>query len=304
MSDEGKKPKEWTAQERESELLAAYKQVEAKLEEAETRGAVIDKDRKVLTDEVEELRKQNAEMLAKLGEALKGKNDNKTPLGTPLGDEKKGATFKVVIAGCPSVGKTCLAHYFTHGVPSMEHGPTHGAKYTNTLWYLEKKAIQLQICDTQGDKPGRHLLGPYVRSVDAILMVFDINQLETLQELEQRFGTIIEEARVEDPVVFILGNKVDTLTGERAEEFVSVLQKLLQSIKSKMLEHHREGEVLPFLSYYEVSAKTGNNCKEVLQQLELQIAYRKVFGKPALKTPGGRSLDDKTPSRPVSSCCK
>jgi 50S ribosomal subunit-associated GTPase HflX len=135
-------------------------------------------------------------------------------------------------------------------------------------------------------------------------MVFDINKLDTLEDLENRFNTIIEEARVQDPVVFILGNKVDTLSGERAEEFVSVLTKLLQSIKSKMLEHHREGEVLPFLSYYEVSAKTGSNCKEVLQQLELQIAYRKVFGKPTIKDPKNLSLTREGSSDSSSGCCK
>jgi len=248
-------------------------------------------------------------MLSKLQEALHGQSDRKTPLGTPLGgDEKKGATFKVVIAGCPSVGKTCLAHYFTHGTSAMEQTPTHGGKYSNVLWHLEKKDILLQICDTQGDKPGRQLIAPYVRGVDAILMVFDINNLDTLKELEARFTSIIEESRVHDPVVFILGNKVDTLTGERADDFVSVLQTLLQSIKQKMLEHHREGEVLPFLSYYEISAKTGMNCKEVFQQLELQIAYRKVFGKPTQKQ--GYSLEDnkRTRSRSSSSsnqaCCK
>jgi len=304
MSDEEKKLKTWTEKDSETALAEAYKQVQAKLEESESRTAMIDKDRKVLTDEVEKLQKQNAEMLAKLQTALQGQPDRKTPLGTPLGDEKKGATFKVVIAGSPSVGKTCLAHYFTHGTSSMEQTPTHGAKYSNVLWHLEKKDILLQICDTQGNKPGRQLVAPYVRGVDAILMVFDINNLDTLKELETRFNPIIEESRVQDPVVFILGNKVDTLSGERADDFVTILQTSLQSIKQKMLEHHREGEVLPFLSYYEISAKTGMNCREVFQQLELQIAYRKVFGKPVTKT--GYNLEDSSSKRNSSNaaCCK
>jgi GTP1/Obg family GTP-binding protein len=143
MSQEEKRPKEWTDAERESELLAKYKELEAKLKEAETRSSLVDKDRKVLQDEVSSLQKQNGEMLQKLEEALKThwKDEKKTPLGEG-GDEKK-STFKVVIAGCSNVGKTCLAHYFTHGSPSMEHGPTHGGKYSSALWYLEKKSYTI-----------------------------------------------------------------------------------------------------------------------------------------------------------------
>jgi len=288
----------------EAELLRAYKLLEKKLKEAEARSSLIDNDRKVLHQEIEQLQEQNKSMQTTLVEALSVQS-HVGEQKHPLGSEQKPTTFKVIVAGCSSVGKTSLAHYFAHGKANLEHGPTTGAKYSKQLWYLEKKAIQLEVCDTQGDKPGRQLLAPYCRNVDAILMVFDITNLETLQELEARFTTIIEAAHVQDPVVFILGNKVDSISGERADGFVSALHSLLQSIKTKMLEHHREGEVPPFLSYYEVSAKTGDNCREVLQQLELQIAYRKVFGKPVTKT--GLDLDEDQRSQfqqKGAACCK
>jgi len=266
----------------------------------EDRSSLIDQDRKALHEEITQLQEQNRSMQSTLVEALSDKTIDTKALGT----EQKPATFKVIIAGQSNVGKTCLAHFFAHGKPNTEHAPTTGAKYSKQLWYLEKKAIQLELCDTQGDKMGRQMLAPYCRNVDAILMVFDITNLETLRELEARFNAIIDAAHVQDPVVFILGNKVDQISGERADGFVSALHSLLQSIKAKMLEHHREGEVPPFLSYYEISAKTGDNCREVLQQLELQIAYRKVFGK-LVETKGDVvNLEGGTPSHQKGACCK
>jgi len=204
--------------------------------------------------------------------------DSKFP--KPLGTTSRPTTFKVLIAGPSNVGKTCLAHYFTYGKPNLDQSPTHGGKYTKTVWHLDQKDISVEICDTQGAKVSGQMLAPYSHYVDALIMVFDLNDLTTLKELEARFTMIMQTFHGHDnPVVFILGNKVDSLTGERPEGFISNLHILLQSIKTKMLEEYcKEGQIPPFLSYYEVSAKNGDNCREVWQQLELQVAYRKVFG--------------------------
>jgi hypothetical protein len=144
-------------------------------------------------------------------------------------------------------------------------------------------------------------LAPYVRGADAVLLVFDITSLESIKDLEHRFSSLLPAMRVASPpVVFLLANKVDRVNGNRGggeeegagddseEEKVpevdqtsvqETLDVVLKSIRArtKAVLADCEGPMADgLLSCYTLSAKTGHNCKEVVEQLQLRIAYRQL----------------------------
>eukprot|EP00808_Paulinella_micropora_P006125 g54816.t1 len=266
----------WSAEQKLDVLKKAYQRLEAQVEEAQVRAERLDHERQVMSSEISELRSANEAMSDELEMACKAL-DSKS---TPMLDAAKQTHFKVVIAGASSVGKTSLAYFFTHGKPNMEHNPTHGAAFTKLTWKLQNKPISIDVWDTEGQYRGPRALEPYLRGADAIVMVFDIENLETLEEVQKRFPGILHSARTVDPVVFVLANKADK--NKRPAGFDTSLRSTLESVKSEITLWHSEvaskTSVPPFLSYYEVSAKTGVNVPEVLQQLELQVSYRRIFG--------------------------
>eukprot|EP00457_Paulinella_chromatophora_P010031 gb/GEZN01010117.1/.p1 GENE.gb/GEZN01010117.1/~~gb/GEZN01010117.1/.p1 ORF type:complete len:315 (+),score=55.18 gb/GEZN01010117.1/:109-1053(+) len=269
--------KEWSAEQKLEVLKNAYQRLEAQIDETQRRAELLDQDRKLMSDEIKELRSANEAMSDELEmacKALDGKD-------TPILDLCKPTNFKVILAGASSVGKTSLAYFFSHGKPNLDHNPTHGASFSKLSWKLKSKPITIDVWDTEGQYRGARALEPYLRGADAIIMVFDMGNLESLKEVQKRFPSILHSARTMDPVVFVLGNKADQ--GVRPAGFETMLRTMLEAIKQEITAWHSEvaaskSSVPPFLSYYEVSAKTGVNVPEVLQQLELQVSYRRVFG--------------------------
>lgn len=243
------------------------------------------------------------------------------------------AKFNVVIAGPSGVGKTSLGYYFAYHKSCIEHMPTQGVgHYPCETLDLPEKQMAFEMWDTAGDTRHQATWAPSCRKADAILMVFDLTNPKTLGEIVRRFRFIMSEARVTDPVVFLLGNKFDVKIPEEAKTTATAtkpnttntttttttksayltnqsqdsnpsrslsisqgeeiqekkkqnlggidqetLNQVVSEIKGVLMEFRSEGNIDPYLSYYQVSAKTGRNCDEVFRQMQLQIAYRKVF---------------------------
>jgi len=211
--------------------------------------------------------------------------------------------FKVLMIGASNVGKTSLAHYFVHGQSRIDQVPTHGAKYDQVAWKLHSKPITLELWDTAGQDRQMTTLAPFVRGADAVLLVFDCTSLASIQDLERRFTMLMPSLRVRNPpVVFLLANKADRALVELGEvwgapsepsdeadektlkstkeELETALDALVQSVHQQLFKAVSDlgGEAEQGLvSCYTCSAKTGLNCKEIVEQLQLRIAFRQLY---------------------------
>jgi small GTP-binding protein len=208
--------------------------------------------------------------------------------------------FKIVIAGPSNTGKSSLAYYLQHGRPNSDLAPTHGANLTKLNWEFEAQRIQMELWDTTGQERQMNTITPFLRKIDAVLLVFDINQVTTLNELYRRLEHILSSSRGESLVIFLLGNKADIICPPEDPNHVSLsyLREAVAGLKD-LIEQKRSKTGPPsVLSYFEVSAKTGYNCAEVCQQLQLQIAYRRIFGQ-ALQN-GGVDIRERKTNK---NCC-
>lgn len=216
--------------------------------------------------------------------------------------------FKIVMAGPSSSGKTSLAHFFVNGQSCIEHAPTHGAKFDKLSWKLKGKPINLELWDTAGQDRQATTLAPYVREADAILMVYDITSLQSLRDVTDSFTKLIPHTRAAAaPLVFILANQADRLeAGEqvnlrdfargeedesegateddekKASDVEGALMDMIAEVRCQLQanvlqKEASEVDVEGLVSCYMVSAKTGSNCREVLEQLQLRLAYRHLL---------------------------
>mmetsp|Transcript_76155 Transcript_76155/g.105328 ORF Transcript_76155/g.105328 Transcript_76155/m.105328 type:complete len:110 (-) Transcript_76155:217-546(-) len=77
--------------------------------------------------------------------------------------------------------------------------------------------MKTHFWDTAGTEKFKALSAMYYKNVDAVILVYAINDLNSFKELES-WETEIKKKMNGDPVVFILGNKVDLADQQRAVE--------------------------------------------------------------------------------------
>ncbi|KDQ51390.1 hypothetical protein JAAARDRAFT_73684 [Jaapia argillacea MUCL 33604] len=130
-------------------------------------------------------------------------------------------TVKVVVMGCSGVGKTSLRGQYISGRFSTAYRATIGADFiSKTLPHYNNSedSVTLQIWDTAGQERFSSLSTAFFRGADAAILMFDVNQPQTLEalikwwtEFKDKAPLLDEEA--EDYCCIIVGNKVDLADG-------------------------------------------------------------------------------------------
>jgi small GTP-binding protein len=119
---------------------------------------------------------------------------------------------KVVVLGDHWVGKTSfLQQFHTHTFdPDVE--TTVAVAYFVTEITTERGSIQLSIWDTAGSEKYRSLMPTYLRDATAAIILFDISNRESFDNLQIWLG-IVREHCGECCRVYIVGNKNDLAPG-------------------------------------------------------------------------------------------
>jgi len=159
--------------------------------------------------------------------------------------------FKVILLGTIDVGKTSLIIKAVDGV--FNEGKLENFEKKDKVINIDGQSIKLQITDTAGQERFRTLTSSYYRKAQAIIIVYDITNKESFDDLE---GYIREGNRYsEKSEKFIVANKMD-LNGNR------VVQR-------------SDGENLASLHgmpHFEVSAKTGEGVDKFFEVVARKFA--------------------------------
>ncbi|KAF9220313.1 ras-domain-containing protein [Gyrodon lividus] len=124
---------------------------------------------------------------------------------------------KLVVIGASGVGKTSLRAQYISGRFSTGYRATIGADFISKTFPHPRKpdeVVTLQIWDTAGQERFSSLSTAFFRGADAALLMFDVNQPETLASLTKWWAEFRERAPlsdedVEDYCCVIVGNKMD-----------------------------------------------------------------------------------------------
>lgn len=172
--------------------------------------------------------------------------------------DEEYALFKILVVGSSGVGKTSILLRYTDSIFKETYGTTIGVDFKMKNISVNNKIVKLQLWDTAGQERFRTITSSYYRNANGILLVFDVTDLDSFNDLKGWINEIRSNISSKI-VIYILCNKVDTkdplVSDTEIEEF----------IKSSRTEH------LEIVGYKKVSAKTGENVSEAFQEIAESI---------------------------------
>ena len=158
-------------------------------------------------------------------------------------------TFKIVLLGEPGVEKTTLAQKFCLDLFDPSERLAIGVDFYVKTIKLNGKTIKLQIWDVGGEQRFRFLLSTYCLGANAAMIIYDITNSKTLDQITE--WTKIVREKASDIPIMLIGNNLDS------EEF----RELNREEGIKIAKKYN------LSSYSEISTKTGQNVEKSFESL-------------------------------------
>ena len=124
-------------------------------------------------------------------------------------------TIQLLVIGDSSVGKTSLITRYTNGTFKEEYLATVGLDYYSKVEAINNQTINIKLWDTAGQERFRSITTTYYKSSQGLLLMYDITNKDTFDNLDSWFQSINESlGESNNYLVVLLGNKVDLVNNE------------------------------------------------------------------------------------------
>ena len=173
----------------------------------------------------------------------------------------------VVWLGDQEVGKTKIVNQKIYNKFDGKYQATIGVDYSYYTTGIPQadppQNIKLHLWDTAGQETFRTLSLNYCKTADVIVIVYDITNKTSFDNIQEKWLEPARKQATKDAVYFLVGNKTDLndkrkVTEEEAKKFAN---------KNNMI-------------FFEVSAKTGDNIKELFEGIAKKCVEKFLLGKP------------------------
>lgn len=189
--------------------------------------------------------------------------------------------IKITILGNSSTGKSSIVHRFSTDEFNTNNESTIGASFLTKVM----DDIKYDIWDTAGQERYLSLAPMYYRGSDILLLVFNFDNLETLDRLDYYLKKISEEVWNKEYRLIIIGNKLDLIHDNNKEKIINETNKYLDN---KFPEH----EFKYGRECIHISAKSGENF-DILKDKINEFGKILVLKKPQITREKNIQLDEK-----------
>lgn len=117
--------------------------------------------------------------------------------------------LKVILLGDSTVGKTSIFTQYIKKEFQISTLATIGMDNTKKTIKLDGRTINLSILDTPGNPTFRNITKNSIRNSDIIIIVFDITNKNSFENLEKWYNFVKETLDIDKIVVGIAANKND-----------------------------------------------------------------------------------------------
>jgi len=199
--------------------------------------------------------------------------------------QKTTAVYRLIMVGSGGVGKSALTLQYMYDEFVVDYEPTKADSYRKAVM-LDGEEVQIDILDTAGQENYAAIRDTYIRSGEAFLLVFDITDAESFQDLNELYEQILRVKNGDRNIPTILvGNKIDL-----AEKREVTQEEAEQKAKNWSIK------------YTETSAKTKYNVDKVFCELMRTVRPIKNQTQRTGQTVSG-ARSQKPPKPHKSKCC-
>ena len=215
--------------------------------------------------------------------------------------EKFKGSFSLIFMGNTGVGKTNFISRYTKNFFQPLFLSTHG--YDEVIKILKIKDennnynyYKLRLLDTVGQEKFKSLPRTYYKKADGILLLFDVNDIETFEDVSAWMSEINENKSQDerDYIIYLIGNKIDFGNSDSQEvnsaegdtEKIPVTKKEKEELKNRL-----------GVKYFEISCKWNLNIEEVITNIIYDCINNKI------ETPTTQSKKVINIKRKKKKCC-
>ncbi|XP_036745702.1 ras-related protein Rab-34 isoform X3 [Manis pentadactyla] len=119
---------------------------------------------------------------------------------------------KVIVVGDLSVGKTCLINRFCKDTFDKNYKATIGVDFEMERFEVLGIPFSLQLWDTAGQERFKCIASTYYRGAQAIIIVFNLNDVASLDHTKQWLADALKENDPSSVLLFLVGSKKDLST--------------------------------------------------------------------------------------------
>jgi small GTP-binding protein len=195
--------------------------------------------------------------------------------------ENKEHSFKILLLGDTSVGKTCFLKRYTEDTFQDAYLSTIGFDFKFKMVTLKNgKQVKVQLWDTAGQERFRTIAKSYYKGAHGIILIYDVSNPKTYDNIKKWLAQIKEEASSKVCIILV-ANKIDheerVVTEEEGE-------KLAKSFNLKI---------------FESSAKENINVTEAFQEVieKISVNYSNIM------TSGTKLQNTKVITKEKKGCC-
>jgi len=194
-------------------------------------------------------------------------------------------SYSIMLLGDSSTGKTCLLIRFKDNTfLNNNFISTVGIDYRNKTVTVDGVNVKLQIWDTAGQERFRSVTHAYYRDADALMLVFDVTNRRSYENVRSWLCEVREYANA-NVSVLLVGNKCD----------LAAKRMVTQREAKKLADENN------CVDYIETSAKTGDQVNDAFMTVTRSLM--KQSGKKNDTKKDRVVLDQADAAKSWWSCC-